>query len=108
MGEKEGQNEKQSDRNVPKVSVRVRSSKCCRTYKKNRILSSYSWYESLKLRKLSLKNIFHVIHGIKCVCTNCLLLMACTTSEASVCHSLISSSLFPKWQNCKQKRKDVK
>ena len=30
----------------------------------------------------------------QCV-TSCLLLMACTTSEASVCHSLISSSLLP-------------
>jgi hypothetical protein len=27
--------------------------------------------------------------------TSCLLLMACTTSEARVCHSLMSSSLFP-------------
>lgn len=27
--------------------------------------------------------------------TSCLLLMACTTSDASVCHSLMSSSLLP-------------
>lgn len=29
------------------------------------------------------------------VLTSCLLLMACTTSDASVCHSLMSSSLLP-------------
>ena len=74
--------------------------------KKN--LSSYGWLESLELRKLSLKNVLHVFNGIKCARTNCLLLMACTTSEASVCHSLISSSLFPKKTKLETKKKRCK
>ena len=74
--------------------------------KKN--LSSYGWLESLELRKLPLENIFHVFNGIKCARTNCLLLMACTTSEASVCHSLISSSLFPKKTKLETKKKRCK